>query len=119
MYELLKDESLALLLRGYDLIPNSPLVTKIAVYTPEIIESILTEHPEIVDRWLQKLHKEYIENKKTCDFDNDPTACFNLGVYQEFERNLKSWEEGGLIKIILPGSKAIRISKQPIFTLVT
>ena len=118
MYELLKDESLALLLRGYDLIPNSLLVTKIAVYTPEIIESILTEHPEIVDRWLQKLHKEYIENKKICDFDNDPTACFNLGVYEEFERNLKSWEEGGLIKIILPGSKAIRISKQPIFTLV-
>jgi hypothetical protein len=119
MYELLNDESLALLLRGYDLIPNSPLVTKIAVYTPEIVETILTQHPEIVDRWLQKLHKEYIDNKKTCNFDNDPTACFNLGVYEEFEKTLKSWEEGGLIKIMLPESKVIRISKQPIFTLVT
>jgi hypothetical protein len=118
MYEMLKDESLALILRGYDLVPNSLLATKIAVYTPEIMETILTQHVEIVDRWLQKLHEQYIDNKKTCDFDNDPTACFNIGVYEEFERNLKSWEEGGFIKIVLPGNKVIRISKNPIFQLV-
>lgn len=115
---MLNDESLALVLRGYDLVPNGTLSTKIAVYTPEIMETILTQHPEIIDRWLQKLHKEYINNKKICDFDNEPTACFNLGVYEEFEKNLKSWEEGGFIKIILPGNKVIRISKSPIFQLV-
>jgi len=64
------------------------------------------------------LHEQYIDNKKSCDFDNDPTACFNVGVYEEFERNLKSWEEGGFIKIVLPGNKVIRISKSPIFQLV-
>ena len=116
---MLNDESLALVLRGYDLVPNGTLSTKIAVYTPEIMETILTQHPEIIDRWLQKLHKEYINNKKICDFDNEPTACFNLGVYEEFEKNLKSWEEGGLIKIMLPGNKAIRISKRPIFSLTS
>ena len=117
MSEILKDESLGLVLRGYDLVPNSLLATKIGVYTPEIIENILTQHPEIIDRWLQKLHIEYIKNKKNCNFENDPTACYNLGVYEEFERDLKSWEEGGLLKIILPRNKAIRISKHPIFSL--
>ena len=119
MDEILKDESLALILRGYDLVPNSSLATKIAIYTPEIMETILTQHPKIMDKWLQKLHKEYIDNKKIRDFENDPTACFNLGTYEEFEKNLKSWEEGGLIKITLPANKIIRISKSPIFQLVT
>jgi hypothetical protein len=117
MSEVLKDESLGLVLRGYNLVPNSLLATKIGVYTPEIIESILTQHPEIVDHWLQKLHIEYIKNKKNCNFENDATACYNLGVYEEFEKDLKSWEEGGLLKITLPRNKAIRISKYPIFSL--
>ena len=119
MSKILGEKSLGLLLRGYELIPNSLLATSIAVYTPEVVEAILTQHPEIVDTWLQRLHREYIANKKTCDFENDPTACFNLGVYEEFEKNLKSWEEGGLIKIMLPGNKAIRISKRPIFSLTS
>jgi hypothetical protein len=119
MDEILNDESLALILRGYDLAPNSSLATKIAIYTPEIMETILTQHPKIMDKWLQKLHKEYIDTKKICDFENDPTACFNLGTYEEFEKNLKSWEEGGLIKITLPANKVIRISKSPIFQLIT
>jgi hypothetical protein len=117
MSEMLKDDSLGLVLRGYDLVPNASLATKIAVYTPEVVQTILTEHPEIIDHWLQKLHREYINNKKTCDFENDPTACFNLGMYEEFEKNLKSWEEGGIIKIMLPVKKAIRVSKSPIFSL--
>jgi hypothetical protein len=116
MSEMLKDDSLELVLRGYDLVPNALLATKIAVYTPEVVETILTEHPEIIDQWLQKLHREYINNKKICDFENDPTACFNVGIYEEFERNLKSWEEGGFIKIMLPVKKAIRVSKSPIFS---
>ena len=114
---LMKDDSLGLILRGYDLVPNASLATKIAVYTPEVVETILTQRPEIIDQWLQKLHREYINNKKICDFENDPTACFNLGIYEEFEKNLKSWEEGGIIKIMLPVKKAIRVSKSPIFSL--
>src|ERR687886_674047 len=117
MSKILGEKSLGLILRGYELIPNSLLATSIAVYTPEVVESILTQNPEILDAWLQRLHREYIKNKKTCDFENDPTACFNLGVYEEFERNLNSWEEGGFIKIILPAKKAIRVSKSPIFSL--
>jgi hypothetical protein len=117
MSETLKDDSLGLVLRGYDLVPNALLATKIAVYTPEVVQTILTEHPEIIDQWLQKLHRKYIENKKICDFENDPTACFNLAMYEAFEKNLKSWEEGGLIKIMLPVKKAIRVSKRPMFSL--
>src|SRR5215217_7499937 len=101
MSEMLKDDSLGLILRGYDLVPNALLATKIAVYTSEVVETILTEHPEIIDQWLQKLHREYINNKKICDFEN----------------NLKSWKEGGFIKIMLPVKKSIRVSKSPIFSL--
>ena len=75
MSEMLKDDSLGLILRGYELVPNASLATKIAVYTSEVVETILTEHPEIIDQW-------YINNKKICDFENDPTACFNLGIYE-------------------------------------
>ena len=41
-------------------------------------------------------------------------------IILEYMKNLerfKSWEEGGLLKIILPRNKAIRISKHPIFSL--
>ena len=114
-----QDQSLGLVLRGYDLAPNASLATKIAVYTPEIVETMLNHNPEIMDKWLDRLHKEYILIKKTCDFENDPTACFNLGIYEEFEKHLKNWEEGGLIKITLPNNKAIRISKHPIFSIIS
>ena len=110
------DESLGLKLKGYVIVPNSFLETKIAIYTPDIVQSILLEHPEIVDNWLQKLHSEYIRKKKSCDFENDPVACFNLSVYEEFEKHFKSWEDGGLLTIVMPGDKAIRVSKKPLMS---
>ena len=39
------DESLGLKLKGYRLVPNEALETKIGVYTLEIAQSILSEHP--------------------------------------------------------------------------
>jgi hypothetical protein len=110
------DESLALKLKGYSLAANSALETKIAIYTPEIVQSILSEHPEIVDRWLQNLHSEYISKKKSCDFENDPVACFTLSAYEEFERHFKSWQDGGIIAIALPHDRVIRISKKPLIS---
>ena len=110
------DESLGLMLKGYGLTANSFLETKIAIYTSEIVESILSEHPEVVDRWLQNLHGEYISKKKLCDFENDPVACFTLSVYEEFERHFKSWQDGGIIAITLPNDKVIRISKRPLIS---
>jgi hypothetical protein len=112
------DQSLGLRLKGYHLVPNDALETKIAVYTLEIVQSILSEHPEIVDRWLQKLHSEYINKKKSCDFENDPVACFSLSAYEEFERHFKSWEDGGMIAIILPHDNVIRVSKKPLISIV-
>jgi hypothetical protein len=100
------------------LVPNDALETKIAVYTLEIVQSILSEHPEIIDRWLQKLHSEYINKKKSCDFENDPVACFTLSAYEEFERHFKSWEDGGMIAIFLPHDKVIRVSKKPLISIV-
>ena len=113
-----EEESLGLKLRGYALVPNDALETKIAVYTSEVVQSVLSEHPEIVDKWLQKLHREYISKKKSCDFENDPVACFSLSVYEEFERHLKSWDDGGLIAITLPSKQAIRVTKKPLISFV-
>lgn len=111
-----EDGSLGLKLKGYGIAPNGMLETKIAIYTPEIVQSILSEHPEIIDRWLQNLHSEYISKKKSCDFDNDPVACFTLSAYEEFEKHFKSWQDGGIIAINLPDDKVIRISKKPLIS---
>ena len=113
------DESLGLKLKGYRLVANDALETKIAVYTLEIVQSILSEHPEIIDRWLQRLHSEYINKKRSCDFENDPVACFNLSAYEEFERHFNSWEDGGMIAIVLPREKVIRVSKKPLISMVS
>jgi hypothetical protein len=113
----LEERSLGIKLKGYKIVPNDALETKIAIYTPEVVESILTEHPEIFERWLQTLHEEYISKKKSCDFENDPVACFTLGVYEEFEKHFKSWEDGGLVTIDLPRDRAIRISKNPLISI--
>lgn len=117
MVNAFEDGSLGLELKGYILAPNGALETKIAIYTPEIVQSILSEHPEIVDRWLQDLHGEYISKKKLCDFENDPVACFTLSAYEEFEKHFKSWQDGGIIAIILPQDRVIRISKKPLVTI--
>jgi hypothetical protein len=113
-----EDESLGLKLKGYRLVPNDGLETKIAVYTIEIVQSILSENPQIIDRWLQKLHGEYISKKRSCDLENDPVACFNLSAYEEFERHFRSWEDGGIIAIGLPNEKVIRVSKKPLISMV-
>ncbi|MDQ3903805.1 MAG: hypothetical protein M3247_09235 [Thermoproteota archaeon] len=112
------DQSLGLILKGYHLVPNDALETKIAIYTPDIVQSVLAEHPQIIDRWLQKLHNEYINNKRSCDFENDPVACFNLSAYEDFERHFKSWEDGGMIAIFLPNDRIIRLSKKPLISMV-
>lgn len=114
-----EDKSLGLKLKGYTLVPNDALQTKIAIYTPEIVQSILLEHPEIVDNWLQDLHFEYISKKKSCDFENDPVACFTLSVYEEFEKHYKSWQDGGIIAIALPQEIVISLSKKPLVSIVT
>jgi hypothetical protein len=113
-----EDESLGLRLDGYRLVPNDALESKIAIYTLDIVQSILSEQPEIIDRWLQKLHGEYINKKRLCDFENDPVACFNLSAYEEFEKHFKSWQDGGIIAIVLPHEKAIRVSKKPLISMV-
>jgi hypothetical protein len=115
MSEILGDNSLGLVLRGYNLIPNDALATKIGIYTPYIIEGIFQEHPEMVDKWLQTLHTESIRQKKLCHFENDISACFNIEVYEHFEKSYKSWEEGGLIRIMFSKDKAVWVSKKPLF----
>jgi hypothetical protein len=114
-----EDDGLGLVLKGYAIVPNEFLEVKIGIYTPEIVESILFEHPEIVDRWLKKLHAEYISKKRQCDFDNDPVACFTLSAYEQYDKNFRSWDDGGLIAITLPRGKTIRVSKQPLITIAT
>lgn len=112
-----EDDSLGLKLKGYAIVPNEFLETKIGIYTPEIVESILMEHPEVVDKWLSALHAEYISKKRLCDFENDPVACFTLSAYEAYEKSFRSWDSGGLIAITLPRGKVIRVSKQPLITI--
>jgi len=87
MSEDLKDSSLGLIVNGYDLIPNKPLLYRIALYSADIVESILNSNPDILESWLRKLQEEYSTIKKRCDLDQDPSACYNLGFYEEFQKN--------------------------------
>lgn len=112
-----EDDALGLKLKGYSIVPNEFLETKIGIYTPEIVETILMEHPEVMDGWLEKLHAEYVSKKRQCDFDNDPVACFTLSAYEIYEKSFKSWADGGLIAITLPRGRVIRVSKKPLITM--
>jgi hypothetical protein len=111
MSEDLKDSSLGLIVNGYELIPNKPLLYRIGLYSADIVESILNSNPEILERWLKKLQDEYSILKKRCDLDQDPSACFNLGFYEEFEKNLVNFENGGSLKISVTKKKFIWVSK--------
>lgn len=104
-------------MKGYELVPNAALETTIAVYTLEVAQTILDEHPEIVERWLEKIHKEYLEKKRSCEFEQDPVACFNVSLYEEFERHFKSWQDGGIIALHLPRNRTINLSKKPLFSI--
>ena len=115
MSGILQDQSLGLALKGYNLVPNGSLATKIGIYTPLIVETLLQEHPEEVDKWLQQLHTEIIRQKKLCLFENDTAACFNTEIYEHFEKGYKSWEEGGLIRIMLTRDRPVWVSKKPLF----
>ena len=111
MSEDMKDSSLGLVVNGYDIIPNKPLLYRIGLYSADVVESILNANPEIVELWFQKLQDEYSTLKKHCDLDQDPSACFNLGFYEEFEKNLTNYENGGSIKISVTKKKYIWIRK--------
>ncbi len=111
-----EDKSLGLKLKGYLIVPNDALENKIAIYTMRIAQDILSNNPDLVDGWLRKIHEEYMSKRRACDFENDPVACFNLSAYEEFEKHLKSWEDGGMIAITLPGNRTIRVSRKPLFS---
>ena len=108
----LDDSSCGLDIRGYKLVPNDALLIKIAVYTPEIVEAILSDHSEIVDTWLSRLHEKYLTLKKSCEFDSNPVACFNMLPLEQFETYFQLWQDGGMITISIEGDKVIRIRNE-------
>lgn len=97
------------MVRGPKIVPNSALHTKIAIYTPEIAQAILSEHPEIISKWLEQLHKLYADSKRACEAENDAAACFNISLYEEFERHYSAWQDGGLVTIELADGTAVRV----------
>jgi len=109
VYTAFKGSKMGLAIRGYELVPNKALLTKISLYAPEVVESVLSEHPEIVDAWLKQLHYKYVASKRSCELENDPIACFNLLPLKQFEEHFQSWKDDGIIRLSLPGGKAIRI----------
>jgi hypothetical protein len=106
---ILDDPSCGLDIRGYKLVPNKALLIKLAVFTPEIVEAILSDHSEIVDTWLNKLHEKYLTLKKSCELESDPVACFNMPPLEQFETHFQLWQEGGIITISIEEGKVIRI----------
>lgn len=106
------DSSCELVIRGYKLVPNDALSTKIAVYLPEAVAAILSDHPEIVDSWLNRLHEKYLTLKKSCEFDGNPVACFNMPPFQQFEKHFQSWREGGVIAISVESGSEFRIRNE-------
>ena len=108
----LDDSSCELDIVGYKLVPNNALLINIAVYMPEIVEAILSDHPEIVDTWLSKLHEKYLTLKKSCEFDTNPVACFNIPPLEQFETHFQLWQDGGIITISIERDKAIRIRNE-------
>ena len=115
MSEILQDKSLGLVLKGYNLIPNGSLATKIGIYTPLIIETLLQEHPEEVDKWLQKLHTESIRQKSYAYSKTILLHALILKFMNISEKSFKSWEEGGLIRIMLTKDRPVWVSKKPLF----
>jgi hypothetical protein len=108
----LDDSACELEIMGYKLVPNNALLIKIAVYTPEIVEAILSDHPEIVDTWLSRLHEKYLTLKKSCEFDSNPVACFNIPPLEQFETHFQLWQDGGIITISIERDKVIRIRNE-------
>jgi hypothetical protein len=108
----LEDSSCGLDVRGYELVPNDVLFTTIGVYTPEIVEAILSDHSEIVDMWLSKLHEKYLTLKKSCEFDSNPVACFNVLRLEQFEKHFQFWKDGGIITISIKSDKVIRVRNE-------
>jgi hypothetical protein len=97
---------------GYKLVPNDPLRVKIAAYPPEVVTAVLSDHPEIVDSWLGKLHKKYLALKKSSESDSDPVARYNLPPFQEFEKHFQSWRDGEIITIFAQRDKILRIRNE-------
>jgi hypothetical protein len=42
VYAIFEDSALGLDIRGYKLVPNDALLTRICIYTPEIVEAVLS-----------------------------------------------------------------------------
>ena len=108
----LGDSSCGLDMRGYKLVPNEALLTKIAIYTPEIVETILSDHSEIVDRWLSELHEKYLTLQKSCEFDSNPVACFNIPPLEQFETHFQLWQDGGILTISIKEGNGISIRNE-------
>jgi len=108
----LGDLSCGLDISGYKLVPNDALMSIINVYTPEIIEAILSDHLEIVDTWLSKLHERYLMLKKSCELDSNPVACFNIPPLEQFETHFQLWQDGGIVTISIGGGEVIRIRNE-------
>jgi hypothetical protein len=97
---------------GYKLVPNDALRVKIAAYPPEVVTAVLSDHPEIVDSWLDKLHKKYLALQKSSESDSDPVARYNLPPFQEFERHFEAWRDGEIITIFAQRDKILRIRNE-------
>ena len=65
-----------------------------------------------------RIHKEYLQKMRSCEFEQDPVACFNVSLYKKFEKHFKSWHDGGIITIHLPQNRVVSLSKRPLFSVM-
>lgn len=115
MIENLSEKGIGLEIRNdIDLIPNKSLSTLIGMYSKDVVSNILEENPIIVDRWLAKLHDDFILKKDRCEIQKDSTACFDMKSYEYFERNYNGWLNGGCIKIMIDKNNPLWICRKPV-----
>ncbi len=117
MIESLSEKNVGLEIKNdIDLIPNRSLSTLMGMYSTDIVSKVLEENPGIVDKWLEKLHGDFISKKNACEIQNNQSSCFDMKSYEGFERNYNGWINGGCIKIMINKNNSLWICKKPVKT---
>ncbi len=117
MLEGLSDKNIGLEIKNdIDLIPNRYLSTLMGMYSTDIVSKILEENPGLVDKWLEKLHNDFIAKKNACEIQKHPASCFDMKGYEGFERNYSGWTNGGCIKIMINKNYSLWICRKPVKT---
>jgi len=61
---------------------------------------------------LSELHEKYLTLQKSCEFDSNPVACFNIPPLEQFETHFQLWQDGGILTISIREDNIIGIRNE-------